>query len=200
MRTFLSACLIALVVGACVPQARAQSPTPVATDGPVLVVAAAELQGPYRGTVMLARPFGEGHVGFILNRPTSETLAAVFPEHAASKAVKEPIYFGGPTAMEQILALHRGGAKSRHSLELMPGVWVEFQEIVIDAIIEAAPNEARYYVGYVVWRPGELEAEVKSGKMTLAPARAELLFLPDTRGLHERLAPKRGQQQTRLER
>lgn len=196
MRTFLAACLIALVVGIVAP-AKAQPSTHLSTDGPVLVVAAERLQGPYRGTVMIAVPFGPGHIGFILNRPTPQTLAAIFPEHAASKAVKEPIYLGGPTAMEQIFAMHRGGAKSPHSVELMPGVWIEFQGVVIDAIIEATPNAARYYHGYVVWQPGELADEVKSGKMTLAPASAEQLFLPDTTGLHERLAPRRGQLQTK---
>ncbi len=160
-------------------------------DKPLLVVATQELTGPYRGTVMHAVPRNGGHVGVILNRPLPYTMAQLFPDQAAAAAVKDPVYFGGPEQRDGIVAVHRA-ASGKHpgSVELMPGVWLEHVGVVIDAMIETNPNGARYYVGYVSWRPGELAEEIRRGMMVVRPADAERLFMPDTTTLYPQLAPR----------
>src|SRR5258708_13308951 len=70
---------------------------------------------------LLVVPMGDKHIGFILNRATDATLAKVFPEHAPSAKVLEPIYFGGPEASDAIFPVLRrnpGGPPIRLSGDL----------------------------------------------------------------------------------
>lgn len=160
-------------------------------DKPVLLVATPELQGPYRGTVLLAVPMGAQHLGFVLNRPTQTKLSDAFPEHAPSKAVTAPIYFGGPEASDALFAvLARDPGKP--SVQLMPGLWMTGNGQKIDSIIEATPNEARYYAGFVGWQAGELAQELSKGYFVAKPVDAAKLFLPDTSMLYDQLAPPTG--------
>lgn len=182
---------VALIAAAMIlsPLVRAQE------GAPVLLVAVEELQGAYRGTVILAAPIGnDEHVGVILNKPTRVTLAQLFPTHAPSQKVEGPVYYGGPTSSDNLFAMVRGqSAPHPHSFEIAPGVWLVFNGQAVDNIIEATPNEARYFAGVVAWRPGELEEELKKGYFVRRAYDAAKLFLPDTSQMHEALKPKRGQ-------
>src|SRR5438876_10337669 len=82
---------------ACVPGMSAHSQE-VDPDGTVTLVATPRLVDPdYRGAVLLAAPVENNrHVGVIINRPTGRSLASLFHEHAPSKLVRDPVYFGGP--------------------------------------------------------------------------------------------------------
>src|SRR5258705_9375134 len=70
--------------------------------GAVTLVAAPRLVDPdYRGAVLLAVPVDNNrHVGVIINRPTGRSLASLFPEHAPSQLVRDPVYFGSRTTLE----------------------------------------------------------------------------------------------------
>ena len=57
----------------------------------------------------------------------------------------------------------------------------------IDRIIETTPNEARYYVGYVAWQPGELTREIERGLWAVLSADLHTVFRKDTDGLWEEL-------------
>src|SRR5256714_10585788 len=96
-------------------------------DGTVTLVATPRLVDPdYRGAVLLAAPVENNrHVGVIINRPTGRSLASLFPEHAPSKLVRDPVYFGGPMLRQAIFAVvhidHTPGPGSRseeHTSEL----------------------------------------------------------------------------------
>jgi len=54
-------------------------------------------------------------------------------------------------------------------------------------VIESQPNDARYYVGYVGWRPGELKSEIDKGLWSVLGADLEVVFRKDTEGLWEEL-------------
>jgi putative AlgH/UPF0301 family transcriptional regulator len=69
----------------------------------------------------------------------------------------------------------------------MPSLYLTFRANTIDHVIETTPNEARYFVGYVGWRPGELRGEIDRGLWTVANADLELIFRKDTEGLWEEL-------------
>src|SRR6266853_889769 len=156
--------LAALAMLACVPgmSAHSQEGEP---DGTVTLVATPRLVDPdYRGAVLLAVPVENNrHVGVIINRPTGRSLASLFPEHVPSKLVHDPVYFGGPMLRQAT------------------------QGAVVDHIIEQTPNEARYYVGYVAWRPGELSQEVDRGLWYVLDADPELVFRKDPARLWEEL-------------
>jgi len=143
----------------------------------------------YRQTVLVAAPAPNGgHVGVILNRPTRRSLGSLFPEHEPSKKVVEPVYYGGPFSRGALVALVRGDtAPGAGSVLLMKNLYLAFRANTIDHVIETTPNEARYFVGYVGWRPGELRSEIDRGLWSVSNADLEVIFRKDTEGLWEEL-------------
>ena len=69
----------------------------------------------------------------------------------------------------------------------MKNLYLAFRANTIDQVIETTPNEARYFVGYVGWRPGELKSEIDRGLWSVANAELEVIFRKDTEGLWEEL-------------
>jgi len=143
----------------------------------------------YRQTVLLAAPAPNGgHVGVILNRPTRRSLGSLFPEHEPSKKVVDPVFYGGPFSRGALVALVRADhAPGAGSVLLMHNLYLAFRANTIDHVIETTPNEARYFVGYVGWRPGELKAEIDRGLWSVMNADTDTIFRKDTEGLWEEL-------------
>ena len=143
----------------------------------------------YRQTVVITAPAPNGgHVGVILNRPTRRSLGSLFPEHEASRKVLEPVYYGGPFSRGALVALVRAdSAPGAGSVLLMKSIYLAFRANTIDHVIETTPNEARYFVGYVGWRPGELKGEIDRGIWSVTGADMDTIFRKDTDGLWEEL-------------
>ena len=159
---------------------------------PLVLVAAPELKDPLYGhSVLVVTPFGRRqHIGFIVNRPTDLTLGRIFPEHAPSQKVVDPVFLGGPVDATAIFALvpqaeNPGG----NSIEIMPGLYAAHDAAVVDRIIEGNPQGARFVAGLVVWRPGELEREIEIGAWQLMDS-DPALALRDPKGLWEELVRK----------
>jgi putative transcriptional regulator len=154
----------------------------------------------YRQTVLLAAPAPNGgHVGVIINRPTKRSLGSLFPEHEPSKKVVEPVYYGGPFSRGALVALVRAdSAPGAGTVPLMKNLYLAFRANTIDHVIETTPNDARYFVGYVGWRPGELKSEIDRGLWSVQNADLDTVFRKDTEGLWEELfqASKRIRAQT----
>src|SRR6476660_4839980 len=143
----------------------------------------------YRQTVLLAAPAPNGgHVGVILNRPTKRSLGSLFPEHEPSKKVVEPVFYGGPFSRGALVALVRSDhTPGGGSVPLMQNLYLAFRANTIDHVIETTPNDARYFVGYVGWRPGELKSEIDRGLWSVMNAEVETIFRKDTDSLWEEL-------------
>jgi putative transcriptional regulator len=157
-----------------------------------VLVAAPELKDPiYGGTVLVVKPFGrDQHLGFIVNRPTDLTLGRMFPDHAPSQKVPDPVFLGGPVDASALFALvaqadNPGGG----SIEIMPGLFAAHDAAVVDAIIEQHPQDARFVAGLVVWRPGELKHEIDIGAWQLMDA-DPALAMRDPQGLWEELVQR----------
>jgi putative transcriptional regulator len=166
--------------------------TPALADGDDAMILIAHPQFrdlEYRQTVLVAAPAPNGgHVGVILNRPTRRSLASLFPEHEPSKRVADPVYYGGPFSRGALVALVRSdNAPGTGSVLLMKNLYLAFRANTIDQVIETTPNEARYFVGYVGWRPGELKSEIDRGLWSVTGADLDLVFRKDTDGLWEEL-------------
>jgi len=143
----------------------------------------------YRQTVLLAAaaPNG-GHVGVILNRPTRRSLGSLFPEHEPSKRVAEPVFYGGPFSRGALVALVKASnTPGAGTVPLMKNLFLAFRANTIDHVIETTPNEARYFVGYVGWRPGELKGEIDRGLWSVLDANIEVVFRKETDSLWEEL-------------
>jgi|SRR5262245_56556710 len=143
----------------------------------------------YRQTVLIAAPAPNGgHIGVILNRPTRRSLGSLFPEHEPSKKVVDPVYYGGPFSRGALVALVRTDqTPGAGSVQVLRNLYMTFRANTIDHVIETTPNEARYFVGYVGWRPGELRSEIDRGLWSVVDADVDMVFRKDTEGLWEEL-------------
>ena len=166
--------LLVLLAGAA-GAARAADPSRA-----VMLAASEQLAGtPYEDTILIAAPLPQGgHIGFIVNRPTEVRLAAIFPEHAPSHKVVNPVYVGGPMLGEAIFAVtHAAPEGDAHVVALMPGLVAVIDGAGVDRVIETTPNDARYFAGLMLWRAGELEDEIDEGYWNMQPASVAAVFL-----------------------
>jgi putative transcriptional regulator len=158
-------------------------------EKPLILVAKPELQDKlYGSTVLVVTPVGGGqHAGFIVNRPTNVTLGKVFPEHAPSQKIVDPVYLGGPLQSQVLFALvQRRDNPGGNSVEMIPGLFATFDGDVVDSIIEKDASHARFVAGLVAWGDGELQAEIKQGAWYVLEPDASLL-MRKTDGLWEEL-------------
>jgi putative transcriptional regulator len=102
--------------------------------------------------------------------------------------VLDPVFYGGPFSRGALVALVRADqAPGAGSVLLMRNLYLAFRANTIDHVIETTPNEARYFVGYVGWRPGELKSEIERGLWSIINAEVDTIFRKDTDGLWEEL-------------
>ena len=160
-------------------------------EKPLLLVASPALQGPYSRTALLVFPMRGQHAGFILNRSTDVKLASVFPEHAPSAKVADPIYFGGPEMMDSLFALVRNNPGDG-AVQVLGDLFVTAEATTVDRIIEMTPNDARYFAGFVGWRPGELAKEIEAGYWYVQDFDAGQAFRDDTGKMWEELVERLG--------
>ena len=158
-------------------------------DAPMLLVAKRQLRDRiYGASILVARPIGQDqHIGFIVNRPTRVTLADLFPTHAPSKRVADPVFLGGPISSESIFALvqttkNPGG----RSVRLLDNLFAVIDGKLVDDVIENDPTHARFVAGLVAWRAGELTEEIRRGAWHVLAADSRLV-LRKPEGLWEEL-------------
>ncbi len=156
----------------------------------VLLVAKRQFEDPiYGSTIVLAKPVGGGgHVGFIVNRPTKMSLAELFPEHEASKKVADPLFLGGTVDMNLVFALvETHGSRKDGTIPIAPDLFLAYETKAVDRIIESESDHARFFLGLVVWRPGQLDDELDRGLWYVDQPDAKLVLRRKTDGLWEEL-------------
>ena len=156
----------------------------------MILVAKPELVDQVFGSsILVVAPVGrDQHAGFIVNRPTNVTLAELFPQDGPSQKVIDPVYLGGPLNQQAIFALvEREQSPGGESFEVMPGLYAAVDEETVDRIILAESDHARFVAGLVVWRPGELRAEIERGAWYVLPPDAHLALRKPSQGLWEDL-------------
>lgn len=164
---------------------------PAQDDKPVLLVASPDLKGAYSETLLIAVPSANAHFGFILNRATHTRLAKMFPDHLASAKVVEPVYYGGPQMPDAIFAVVRRNPGAQ-AVPFFGDLFIASRREAVDLIIERMPNDARYFAGFVVWEPGELEGEIDAGFWYVADADPSLFFRRDIGTLWNELVTRLG--------
>jgi len=58
----------------------------------------------------------------------------------------------------------------------MPGLVAVLDGDSLDRVIETTPNDARYFAGLMLWRPGVLEEEVREGVWSVRPASVDAVL------------------------
>jgi putative transcriptional regulator len=157
----------------------------------VILVASNRLAGSiYEQTVILAAPLPQGgHLGFVVNRPTSVKLESLFPDQASTHNVVDPVYAGGPMLPRAVFAVMRKAPDNDNAnfLSLMPGLVVAIDGATVDRIIETTPNDARYFVGLMFWAPDDLDDEIRSGAWEVRPADVDTVLRANSPGLWKAL-------------
>ena len=129
-----------------------------------------------------------GALGIIINRPTNATLRDLFPEDEPSKKVVDPLYLGGPEGYNRVFALvGKRDTAGKDALQMMPGVFLVSESKDIDRVIASDPEHARFFLGVVTWRPGQLDEELDRGYWYVDKADAKLVLEKKTDGLWEEL-------------
>ena len=162
-------------------------------SAPVILVAKPGLSDAFYGSsILVVKPIGNGrHIGFAINRPTQMTLGKLFPEHAASQKVPDPVYLGGPVNTEVIFALVRSNVPpGGESLQFSRDLFIAVDAKTVDGIIEADASQARYFAGLVAWRPGELQDELRRGIWFVLESDSDLVMRKSTEGLWEELVTR----------
>lgn len=161
-------------------------------DEPMILVATPALRDQlYGASVLIVTPIGNGqHIGFILNRPTPLRLSEMFPEHAPSKKVTEPIFLGGPENQEALFALVQRQGRGGGKLKLASDLYLEMERDKVDGVIENEYRQARFFAGVVVWQRGELQAEIRNDFWFVQDADSELVLRKSTAGMWEELVKR----------
>jgi putative transcriptional regulator len=161
------------------------------SDALILVARPQLRQGLYARTVLMVAPFGNNqHYGFIINRPTAFRLGDVLPGHAPSQQVVDPVFLGGPVYTRLIFALVQDEQKpGRGCVRMTPGLYAVFDGRAVHQVIAASPQRARFFTGFVVWRPGELAREI-TGRLWYALGPDAALVTGNPRGMWERLVAR----------
>lgn len=145
----------------------------------VILVASDRLAGsPFEKTVILATPLPQGgHMGFVVNRPTGVKLESLLPGQESARNVVDQVYAGGPMLDSVVFAVTRKPpADDSKAVPLIPGLVAVMDGETVDHILETSPNDARYFVGLMVWSPGELDEQVGKGAWEVRPASVEAVL------------------------
>jgi putative transcriptional regulator len=156
----------------------------------MILVARPELVDPlYGSTILVVTPVGgDQHAGFIVNRPSNIKLGQLFPDDGPSQKVVDPVYLGGPLSPQVVFALvQRKQSPGGQSFELMPGLYAAVDEDTVDRIIRTESQHARFVAGLVMWKSGELSAEIERGAWYVLPPDAHLALQEPSQGLWEEL-------------
>ena len=147
------------------------------------------LDAMYGATIVVTKPMPDGSsLGFIINKPTPVTLGELFPKHTPSLKVPDPIFLGGPIGTDLIFALvQRRDSPGAGSIQIAPDLYLAIQSDTVDRIIESESDHARFFAGMVVWRPGELNDELKRGLWYELEPDTGLVLRKKTEGLWEEL-------------
>ena len=147
-------------------------------SSPVLLVASGALDGtPFEQAVVLAAPLPNGgHIGFVVNKPTAVKLQTLFPDDVNARNVTEPVYMGGPQLLPGLFVIARNAPEGSKALPLMPGLVALLDAAAIDRLLATSPNDARYFVGLMLWDADELEDQVGKNVWEVEPADADTVL------------------------
>jgi len=107
-----------------------------------LLVATAANRAVNEGTLLIAAPSNDGHIGFIVNH--SNELKVV----------------RGAEALQSTYAMVRRDAKRN---DVVIGVVVDASRRTMDRIVRESADEARYFASLAAWPEGRLQQEVDAG-------------------------------------
>ena len=163
----------------------------------VLLVARPHLLDPnflHTGVLLCDHDDGKGTLGFVLNRPSENTLADVLQGDHDFHGRRDLVYVGGPVGLDQMAIFHREEGLPE-AMEVLPGVFVGGKaELLGERVRERKTPEERirFLVGYSGWGKGQLAREMEEDAWALCPGRPEWVFDREPRTLWRRVLRSMG--------
>jgi putative transcriptional regulator len=134
---------------------------------------------PHRGCVLISDPFSQdlyfkrsvvllseynddGAIGFILNKPTDESLNNILEDF---EGVDIKVSVGGPVSTDTVHFIHTLGENIPNSVNIFENLfWGGDFNKIKDNVSEgiAKNDDIRFFVGYSGWQPNQLEMEIKN--------------------------------------
>lgn len=153
----------------------------------VLLIAEPYLKDPgfTRSVILLCEHGSFGTLGFVLNRPSSNSVNMLLPE---LKLPGITVYNGGPVQTDSLQIIHQlpnylGG------VEVLPGIYwgASYEELaeLCKAGMKVDPTLIRLFRGYSGWDAGQLEDELVQNSWITAPAGKEIIFSENSNKLWE---------------
>ncbi len=158
-----------------------------------LLVAAPLLTDPnFHRTVILVGEHGEvGAMGVVLNRPSNVTVNDAVTALAGITRDDELVHVGGPVQTDAVVVL-ADFVEPERSAGVVFGT-VGFVPGEIDDPDDLGElREARVYVGYAGWGPGQLENELDEHAWIVAEATRDDVFATETEHLWSRVLRRLG--------
>jgi putative transcriptional regulator len=152
-----------------------------------LLVATPTLVDPnFRRTVILVAEHGEaGAMGVVLNRPSETAVAEAIPELVSLAGDEEPVFVGGPVAVDSLLALAEVEDPDDEA-ELVVGTVAFVQDPEVSTL------RGRVFVGYAGWSPGQIEAELDEESWIVVPAEPDDVFSDEPDALWSSVLRRQG--------
>ena len=145
-----------------------------------------------RAVVLVCEHTTEGSFGLVLNRPSGLTLAEVAAESLPFDA---ELWLGGPVQTDTLHYLHPFGDAVESALPVLDGVFWGGAFDELRRGIEAGDvhtESVRFFVGYLGWGPGQLDAEVDDGAWIVLDGDGDLVFAESDDALWRQLLRRMG--------
>lgn len=153
----------------------------------VLLIAEPYLKDPgFNRTVILLCEHGDcGTLGFVLNRPSSNSVNMLLPE---LKLPGVRIYNGGPVQTDSLQIIHQL-PENLGGVEVLPGVYWGASYDELAALCHSGKkvdsDKIRLFRGYSGWDAGQLDHELSQNSWITAPAATESIFTHESSHLWE---------------
>lgn len=155
---------------------KVQSQYPPASG--MVLIAEPYLNDPgFARTVVLLCEHGDfGTLGFVLNRPSTNTVNMLLPE---LKLPGVQIFDGGPVQTDTLQIIHKI-PQYLSGVEILPGVFwgASYEELAALNLStqDVEPGDIRLFRGYSGWDLGQLEDEIRQYSWIIAPADRDIVF------------------------
>ena len=152
-----------------------------------LLVAAPALRDPnfVRCVILIAEHGEGGAMGVVLNRPSETSVGEAVPELASLSAEDDPVYVGGPVAMDSVLALAEvDDPEDASELVLGDVGFVQDPDVIA--------RRGRIFVGYAGWSAGQIEAELEEETWIVVPAEVDDVFSDEPDALWSAVLRRQG--------
>ena len=122
-----------------------------------------------KSVVLILSHHAGGTRGLILNKPTDWSVSHAFPKLKESLAPFDRIFYGGPVAPYQPVALIQTDSPPAEGLPVLGGIYLVELRVALERLMggEDPQDRMRFYLGYAGWAPGQLQKELGRGSWRL---------------------------------